>query len=253
MPSERPDPPAPDAKQRRPLWQRFLPLGIILLGFGAFFLFDGPRYLSLETLAAQRQALNAVVAENAVLAALGYIFAYIVVVAFSLPGGLVLSLTGGFLFGTWLGGLYTLIGATLGATAIFLAARTAFSEILRRRAGPWLDRFRAGFEDDMVSYLLVLRLVPLFPFFLVNLAPAFLGVPLSIFVITTFIGIIPGTFVYTSVGNGLGAVLERGDDPDLSLIWDPAILGPIIGLAVLALLPVAYKRWKAARVPGGAA
>jgi uncharacterized membrane protein YdjX (TVP38/TMEM64 family) len=103
-----------------------------------------------------------------------------------------------------------------------------------------------------MSYLLVLRLVPLFPFFLVNLAPAFLGVPLSTYVVATLVGIVPGTFVYASVGAGLGAVLAAGGEPDLSIAWRPEVLGPLLGLAALACLPILYKRLKAGRHDGGA-
>jgi uncharacterized membrane protein YdjX (TVP38/TMEM64 family) len=104
-----------------------------------------------------------------------------------------------------------------------------------------------GFRQDALSYLLVLRLIPIFPFWLVNIVPAFLGVPLGTYVLGTFVGIIPGSFVYASVGNGLGAVFDAGGTPDLGIIFEPAILLPIVGLAVLALLPIAYRRFKARR------
>jgi len=117
-------------------------------------------------------------------------------------------------------------------------------EVLRRRAGPWISRLEAGFQENALSYLLVLRLVPLFPFWLVNLVPAFLGVPLTTYVLGTFVGIIPGSFVYASVGNGLGSVFDAGGAPDLTIIFEPEILLPIIGLSLLALIPVAYKKLK---------
>ncbi len=115
---------------------------------------------------------------------------------------------------------------------------------LRRRAGPWIGRLEAGFRENALSYLLVLRLVPLFPFWLVNLVPAFLGVPLTTYALGTFVGIIPGSFVYASVGNGLGAVFDAGGTPDLTIIFEPEILLPIIGLSLLALIPVVYKKFK---------
>jgi uncharacterized membrane protein YdjX (TVP38/TMEM64 family) len=139
------------------------------------------------------------------------------------------------------------VGATLVATAVFLAARTAFADVLRAKAGPTLQKMEAGFRENALSYLLVLRLVPLFPFFLVNLAPAFLGVPLRTYVAATFFGIIPGTVVYSSVGAGLGTILEQGGAPDKSIIWRLEVIGPLLGLAALALLPVLYKRMKAKR------
>jgi uncharacterized membrane protein YdjX (TVP38/TMEM64 family) len=151
---------------------------------------------------------------------------------------------GGLLFGTIAATIYVVIGATVGATGLFLAARTALGEPLRARAGPAVKRMEKGFQENALSYLLVLRLVPLFPFFVVNLVPAFLGVPLRTYVIGTVLGIIPGSFVYASVGNGLGAIFDAGQTPDLKIIFQPDILIPIIGLAILSLIPIAYKKFK---------
>ncbi|GMV63714.1 MAG: hypothetical protein AMXMBFR74_28820 [Parvibaculum sp.] len=235
---------------RRPgALRRFLPLLALAAGLGAFFALGLDRYVTLDTLRDNRQALSAWVAENWALAAFVYVLAYIAMVAFSLPGGLVATLTGGFLFGTIFGGLLTVFGATIGATAIFLAARTALGETLREKAGPKLRKLEDGFGKNAFSYMLVLRLVPIFPFFLVNLAPAFLGVPLRTYVVATFLGIIPGTFVFASLGNGLGAIFDAGRDPDLGLIFEPEILGPILALALLALLPVVYRRFASAPSP----
>ena len=137
-----------------------------------------------------------------------------------------------------------MVGATIGATALFLAARYAFADLLRAKAGPAIRKMEDGFREDAFNYLLVLRLVPIFPFWLVNLVPAFLGVSLKVYVIATFIGIIPGGFVYALVGNGLGAIFDRGEVPDLLIIFQPQILAPILGLAVLAVIPVIYKKMK---------
>src|SRR5262249_12788168 len=155
---------------------------------------------------------------------------------------LFLSTLSGFLFGTWWGGVCNLVAATLGATIIFILAKTVLGDLLRARAGPLLQKLEAGFRENELSYMLVLRLVPLFPFWLVNLAPAFLGVRLSTFIIGTFIGIIPGAFVFASVGTGLGGLLESGATPDGSALLQPRVLIPVIGLIVLALIPVVYKR-----------
>lgn len=237
-------------ENRRPgAFRRFLPLLILAAGLGAFFALGLDRYVTLDTLRDNRQGLSVWVAENWALAAFVYVLAYIAMVAFSLPGGLVATLTGGFLFGTIFGGLLTVFGATIGATAIFLAARTALGETLREKAGPKLRKLEEGFGKNAFSYMLVLRLVPVFPFFLVNLAPAFLGVPLRSYVAATFLGIVPGTFVFASLGNGLGAVFDAGRDPDLGLIFEPEILGPILALALLALIPVVYRRFVAASSP----
>jgi uncharacterized membrane protein YdjX (TVP38/TMEM64 family) len=161
-----------------------------------------------------------------------------VLIALSIPGGVVLTITGGFLFGTWLGGLCAVTGASLGAAGVFLAARAGLGG-LTQRAGPLLGKLEAGFRADAFNYLLVLRLIPLFPFWLVNLVPALAGVGLPTYLLATFIGIVPGTFVYASLGNGLGAVVEQ---PDLGIVFQPSVLLPIVGLAVLALVPVWYKR-----------
>ena len=224
------------------LLRRLLPLVVIAVGIACVFTFDLDRYLSFDALAENRQALADFVARNHLVAALSFICAYAVAVALSVPGAVFLTLGGGFMFGVVLGSLYVVTGATLGATIIFLVARTALGDVLRAKAGPWLSKLEAGFKDGALSYMLFLRLVPVFPFWLVNLVPAFLGVPLGIYVLTTFLGIIPGSVVYASVGNGLGAVFEAGGKPDLSIIFKPEILLPIVGLAVLAMIPVAIKR-----------
>jgi uncharacterized membrane protein YdjX (TVP38/TMEM64 family) len=232
-------------------WRRLLPIAVLGLGFALFFVSGADDYLSFEVLRQHRAALQAWV-EAHTPAAIGlYFAAYVAVVAFSLPGGALMTLIGGFLFGTWLGGAVVVVAATLGATLLFLAARTAFGGLLRAKAGPGIQRMEAGFRENAMCYLLVLRLVPLFPFFLVNLAPAFLGVPLPTFVAATFVGIIPGTFVYAGVGSGLGAVLEAGREPDLGLIYQPEILLPLLALAALACVPLVYKRLKARRRPEG--
>ncbi len=156
---------------------------------------------------------------------------------------------GGLLFGTWLGTALTVTGATLGATALFLVARSALGEGLRGRAGGAVERLADGFREGAFSYLLVLRLVPLFPFFVVNLAPAFLGVRPRTYVLATLIGIVPGTFVFASVGAGLGSVFARGGTFTAAGALTPQILTALVGLALLSLAPVAHKRLKARRAP----
>jgi uncharacterized membrane protein YdjX (TVP38/TMEM64 family) len=199
-------------------------------------------YLSFAALAENRAWLAERVAALGYAAPLLFILVYALSTAFSLPTGLLLSTVGGFLFGTLWGGTLIVIGATLGATMIFLAARTVLGDVLRARAGPFLQKLEAGFRENEISYMLVLRLVPLFPFWLVNLAPAFLGVRTSTFIGGTFLGIIPGSFVFASVGTGLGAILESGGTPDGSALLQPHIILPIAGLALLALIPVVAKR-----------
>jgi uncharacterized membrane protein YdjX (TVP38/TMEM64 family) len=154
----------------------------------------------------------------------------------------VLSITGGFLFGAVWGTVHIVLSATLGATLLFLIAKTSLGDPLRATASPWLQKMQAGFQENALSYLLMLRLVPLFPFFVVNLVPAFLGVALSTYILATFIGIIPGAFIYASVGAGLGSLFEAGKAFRPKDILTPQILMALIGLGVLALMPVVYKK-----------
>lgn len=224
---------------------RLLAVGLVVAAVVAVLKITGALdYLSFAALARNREWLVAWVDRLGVGAPVLFVLVYAVCTALSLPTGLLLSTLGGFLFGTAWGGLCTLIGATLGATAVFLAAKTVLGDLLRARAGPFLQKLEAGFREDELSYMLVLRLVPLFPFWLVNLAPAFLGVRTATFVIGTFVGIIPGILVYTSVGTGLGAILDSGGTPDGSAFLQPRVLLPVIGLAVLALVPVIHKRFR---------
>lgn len=228
--------------------RRLLPLGVLACGLIAFFAFDLDRFVSFQALSDNRDLLRDWVAANPVLARLGYAAAYALSIAFSLPVGLVLTVTGGLVFGLVEGTVITVLAATLGALAVFLAARTAIGDSLRAKAGPFVARLEDGFQENALSYLLVLRLVPLFPFWLVNIVPALLGVSTRVFLIGTLIGIIPGTFVFVSVGNGLDTVLARGEVPGLGIFLEPGILIPIAGLTVLSLVPVIYKRLR-----GGAA
>src|SRR5216684_777691 len=189
--------------------RRLVPLGLLVAAGIAFVAAGGHHYLTLATLAENRGWLCGLVKRWGFAADLAYIAAYCVLVALSVPGGVVLTIAGGFLFGTWLGTLCAIIGATSGATAIFLAARAGLGG-LAQRTGPLVARLEAGFRADAFNYLLVLRLVPVFPFWLVNLVPALVGVSLRVFVLATLIGIVPGTFVYATVGSGLGSIFDSG-------------------------------------------
>ena len=208
-------------------------------------------HLGFAALARNREWLVTQVEALGPAAPVLFVLAYAACTALSLPTGLLLSTLGGFLFGAGWGGLCNLVGATLGATTVFLAAKTVLGDALRARAGPFLQKLEAGLREDGLSYMLVLRLVPLFPFWLVNLAPAFLGVRLPTFVASTFVGIIPGAFVFAGVGTGLGAVLESGGTPDGSALLQPRVLIPVAGLAVLALIPVIAKRLRHRSPRGG--
>jgi len=222
---------------------RLLPLAAIGLAavFGAIYLRD---YLSFEALQQNREALIAFRDANFLLTALVFVTAYVMIVAFSLPGATIATLTGGFLFATFPGALFNVTGATLGATVIFLAARWGLGAKLGAKLQASDGKIKAikdGIDENQWSMLFLIRLVPAVPFFVANLLPAFLDVPLRRFVISTFFGIIPGAVVYTSVGAGLGEVFARGETPDLGIIFEPHILLPILGLAALAALPIAIK------------
>ncbi len=221
----------------------------ILIGFLAvltlIYLSGASDYLSLDALSANRARLLEFVQSNAVVAILAFMAVYIAAVAFSIPGAIWLTIAGGFIFGPIAGTLYIVVAATIGATLVFLLARYVLGDLLRAKAGNALKKMEDGFRKDALSYLLILRLVPLFPFFLVNLVPAFLGVPLRTYVFGTFFGIIPGTFVYATVGAGIGDALAAGAGVDpAAALQQPTVIGALAGLALLALIPVAYKRIK---------
>ena len=224
--------------------KRFLPVAILLVCIGAAYALGLHRYLTLDALRDNRATLAAFVQSNYVGAALAYMAIYIVVVALSLPAGAVLTLAGGLLFGVPWGIVFTVIGATLGATALFLIARSAFGDTLRARAGPFLAKMADGFSKDAFNYLLFLRLVPAFPFFAVNLAPALLGMKLWPYIIATAIGILPGTSVFTAFGAGLGEVFDRGGEVSLKSVLSPTLIAALVGMGLLSLLPIAIRRFR---------
>jgi len=222
---------------------RNLPLIAILIVavVGAFTLRD---YLSFETLRDNREALLAFRDANYALTIGVFMLAYITIVAFSLPGATIATLTGGFLFATFPGALFNVTAATLGAVLIFLAARWGLGEKLAAKmegSEGAVKKIKDGIDENQWSMLFLIRLVPAVPFFVANLVPALVGVPLRRFLISTFVGIIPGGVVYTSVGAGLGEVFERGETPNLGIIFEPQILLPILGLCALAALPIVIK------------
>ncbi len=225
------------------VWRKRLPIVIIAAAamLGAVFLRD---YLSFQTLADNREALIAFRDENYVSAVLVFMAIYVVIVAFSLPGAAIATLTGGFLFATFPGALINMTAATIGATAIFLAARSGFGDRLAEKmesSEGLVKKIKDGIDENQWSVLFLIRLVPAVPFFVANLVPALVDVPLRRFVISTFFGIIPGSVVYTSVGAGLGEVFARDETPDLGVIFEPHILFPILGLCALAALPIILK------------
>ncbi len=231
---------------RKSGWTRRLPLIAILAvaGIGAFTLRD---YLSFQTLADNREALLAFRDANYMATAGLFMLAYVLIVVFSLPGATIATLTGGFLFGVFPGALYNVVAATIGATGIFLAARWGLGQRLAERmeaSEGTIKWIKDGIDENQWSMLFLMRLVPAVPFFVANLLPALVGVTTARYVISTFLGILPGGVVYTSVGAGLGEVFERGETPNLGIIFEPQVLLPILGLAALAALPIVLKQFK---------
>ncbi len=243
--------------------RRWAPLAAIVALMVLVFAMGWHRYLSFQTIGTNYEALTTFIAANLAGAILLYVVLYVAVVALSLPGGLVMTVMGGLLFGWVLGAISTVVGATVGATLLFLIAKSSLGEAFAAKAGPWLGKLREGFKENALSYLLFLRLVPVFPFWLVNLAPALLGVPLRTYVIGTAIGIIPGTIAFSVAGAGLGSVVEAQNeryaaclaqnpaDPQTAcpyvidtsaLITNELILAFVL-LGIVALIPVIYKRW----------
>jgi uncharacterized membrane protein YdjX (TVP38/TMEM64 family) len=214
-------------------------------GLALFLLLGGRHVLNWQTIALHYGVLTAATEANLPLAAAAFLGIYIIAVAFSLPIALPLTLTGGALFG-WLAVGLVMVGATVGATVVFIAARTAFADLARERAGPFLSRLEDGFSRNAFSYLLALRLIPAAPFWVVNIVPALTRMGAGSFVLATFIGIAPGTAVFVSVGRGFDHILGSGSVPDLQVLSSQAILGPLVALGLLALLPVAW-RWARTR------
>jgi uncharacterized membrane protein YdjX (TVP38/TMEM64 family) len=235
-----------DRTPRSQSFRGLIPLVLLFAAAGMFLLAGGRHYLTFVSLTQNRDFLNDLVARGGALSAIGFILLYAGLTALSVPGAMLMTLASGFLFGPWLGALYALIGATAGASAVFLAARAGLAS-LADRAGARVQRLKAGFREDALSYLLVLRLVPVFPFWLVNLVAGASGISLFVYVTATFLGMIPGALVYAGIGNGVGDLIAAGRHPDPYTIFRPNILLPLIGLAVLALLPVFHKRWSGRR------
>ncbi len=223
---------------------RLLPLFMLLAVAAAIVTFGVPHALSWSELAARQAELTAAAQAHPVQAVLLYVAAYALIVALSIPSGVVMSVTAGLLFGTLEGTAAAAVGATLGAIVLFLVVRLALRPVLARRAGALLARIGPGLQRDGFSYLLALRLVPAFPFWLVNLAPALVGMRLAPYAAATLIGVIPATAVFASIGAGLASVLAAGGRPDVDMIFSPRVLGPLLGLAVLSLLPVLWRRWR---------
>ncbi len=247
--------------------RRFLPFAAILIAMIVILATGLHRELSLETLVRHRAMIDGFVAEHGPAAVAAFTGIYVVAVALSVPGAIFLTICGGILFGWPIGSLAAIVGATTGATLIFLIARTACGESLVRRAGPRAEKIAQGFRADAFSYLLFLRLVPIFPFWLVNLAPALVGVRLRTFVAATAIGIVPGTFAYALVGAGLDSVIRAEGaafraclaaggsdcrlDFDMYTALTPQLLVALAALGIIALIPILVRRRRGRCSPPG--
>lgn len=224
--------------------RRFWPLALLLAAIAAAWGVGLAQQISWASLARHQAALGAWVAAHPVASPALYVLIYAVAAALSMPESAVLTVAGGLLFGTLFGGLLAVVGSSAGAIALFLAVRYHLAEAIARRGGKFIDSVRQGLERDGFSYLLAIRLVPALPFWLVNLAAALSGVRLMPYAAATVLGIMPATFIYASIGAGIGEVLAAGGRPDLAVIFSPRVLGPLIALAALSLLPVAWRYWK---------
>ena len=240
---------------------RLVPLIVIAVASAVVIAMGWHRQLSFETLARHDDALRDFIATHEMPALAAYMALYIAAVALSIPVGVFLTVAGGVLFGALLGGVAAVVSATIGAICIFLIAKSAIGEYLVRRAGPVAERLAVGFRADAFSYLLFLRLVPIFPFWMVNLVPALAGVRLATFAAATALGVIPATFVFAFVGAGLDSMIAaqqaayrsclaaaRSDcrlEFHVNAALTPELIGALTALGVLALVPVLVKRLRA--------
>ncbi len=242
--------------------KRWLPLIALAIAVGTAFSFGLHKHLTLTAFAEHRDFLTNYVSENFVLAVLAYTGIYTLTTALSLPGGALLTLMGGFLFGWLVAGSVTIFAATSGAVFVFMIARSSLGAFLTQKAGPFVKKLSDGFNDDAFSYMMFLRLVPVFPFWLINIAPALFNVKMRTYVVTTFLGIIPGTFAIALLGSGLGSVIDKQKEifeacvtekgaencifsVDASSLITLQLLVAFAALGFVSLIPFAIKHWKA--------
>ena len=232
---------------KKPAWKRYLPLAVLLSVLVAFFVLRTTGhldFLSLDALKDNQAKLHGWVDNNFLVVYAAYFAIYVLVTACSLPFALVMTLTGGFLFGMLWGGIAVVFAATIGATTVFLATRSAFGNFFLERAGSKIKKLEAGFQQDVVSYMLFLRFIPIFPFFLINIAAAVFRVPLRTFFLTTLFGVAPGTFIYALSGSSLNDIFAAGQDFSPETILTPKVIGALVGLSLLSLLPILYRKFK---------
>ncbi|GMN89265.1 TVP38/TMEM64 family protein [Francisella sciaenopsi] len=223
---------------------KFFPIAVLIIGIISFFSFGGQQYLSLEALKNNYQTILDFANQHFLACVLVFSVAYIVVVALSIPGATIMTLLGGLLFGLVLGSIIVVLAATLGASVVFIAVRIALGDSLKNKAKGSIEKMRRGFEKDVFNYLLILRLIPIFPFFIINIAAGMFGVKFRDFFWATLLGIIPGSVVYVWVGTSFAYVIQQGADINLGIILEPQFILPLIALAVLSIVPVIIKKRK---------
>lgn len=220
--------------------RRYIPLVVLtILAVAGFIVLRG---IGWDSLARHQATLTVWVAAHPIVSAELFLFAYMATAALSLPHGAILTVCGGLLFGPVIGCVLTIVGATTGASILLVTVRSAFATTLQRQRHRIPEALQARLQHDGFSYLLALRLVPLFPFWLVNLAAAVAGIPVLVFFPATILGIAPASFILSSIGAGVGGILAEGGTPDLSALFTPRILLPLLGLAILSLLPLCLRR-----------
>lgn len=255
---------AEQGTRTRPAWRRWLPLVVLLALMGLGFALGWHRYLSLSELIRNREVLVEVVERHQIAAALAFCALYVAAVALSFPGASLLTMAGGLLFGALAAGVMTAFSATLGAVLIFLIARSSLGHALKERAGPMMERLATGLREDAFNYLLFLRLTPIFPFWLVNVAPALVDVPLRIYVLATFVGILPGTFAYAFLGSGLDSLIAAQEaaspgcaakgtcEIDPSALITREMIAAFVLLGIVSLIPVVAKKLRRSHTRGDA-
>lgn len=222
-------------------FKQSLPLLLLLSVMAVAYGMGLGEFLTFTNIKAHRETLLNFTEAHPWRSSLSFILVYLLTTALSIPGAAFLSILGGFLFPQPWSTFFVVTGATLGALLLFLAAKTALGPLLKSKSGGILEKISGGFQENASSYLLFLRLVPAFPFWAVNLAPAFFGVPLFTFFWTTFLGIIPGAFVFTQAGAGLGAVFEGEETFSIGQLLNPDIKIALIALGIFALIPIVFK------------
>jgi uncharacterized membrane protein YdjX (TVP38/TMEM64 family) len=227
---------------KKPLWRRLAPLAILGLGLAAFFVLGGPQYLDAGRAQDVLRGLDGWVAENFLLAVFAYMLFYAIAVSISVPGALWFTIGAGFLFGPWVGTGVAVFGATVGATIIFLAARYAFADWVREKFPGYVKKLQDGFSRDAFTYVVILRLIPALPFFGINIATALLNVPVRAYFLGTLVGVIPGAYVYATVGDAIARAAAEGV-PSFGSLLTPSVIGAMVAFALLAVLPWAYRRF----------